>query len=121
VVAWGYRSGLGRTLVPRRYYEVADVRGLHPTVTELTLEPLEEPLSFAPGQLVFVGLDDPAAGRELHPFSITSAPGELRLRLVVKAAGDFTAGLDGVTPGSLCRPTGWGSCAPTMSGRDPVT
>lgn len=106
VVAWGYRSGLGRTLVPRRYYEVADVRGLHPTVTELTLEPLEEPLSFAPGQLVFVGLDDPAVGRELHPFSITSAPGERRLRLVVKAAGDFTAGLDGVTQGSLCRVEG---------------
>lgn len=106
LVSWGYRSGLGRTLVRRHYYQVAQVRPLHPTITELTLTPLEEPLDFAPGQLVFVGLDDDAVGRELHPFSITSAPGEQTLRLVIKAAGDFTTGLRGVTPTSMCRVEG---------------
>lgn len=103
VLAWGYRSGLGRTLVRRHFYEVADVRPLHPTVTELTLTPLEEPLAFAPGQLVFVGIDDDAVSRELHPFSITSAPSNPTLRLVIKAAGDFTTDLQAVTPGSTCR------------------
>lgn len=103
VVAWTYRSGLGRTLVRRHFYEVADVRRLHPSVTALTLKPLEDPLDFAPGQAVFVGLDDDAVSRELHPFSITSAPGEPTLRLAIKAAGDFTTGVPAVTPGSLCR------------------
>ncbi|HSK91709.1 MAG TPA: ferredoxin reductase family protein [Euzebyales bacterium] len=106
LVAWGYRSGLGRSLVRRHFYEVSRVRTLHPTITELTLTPLEEPLAFAPGQLVFVGLDDEAVTRELHPFSITSAPGERDLRLVIKAAGDFTSELHGVTPGSLCKVEG---------------
>lgn len=106
IVAWVYRSGLGRSLVPRRFYEVAAVRRLHPTIRELALRPLDDPIRFSPGQLVFVGLDDPAVGRELHPFSITSAPGDDELRLVVKAAGDFTTGLEDVTPGSLCRVEG---------------
>ena len=106
LAAWAYRSGLGRTLVPRAYYEVAGVRRLHPTVIELRLRPLDEPLAFAPGQLVFVGLDDPAVGRELHPFSITSAPGEDELRLVIRSAGDFTSVLDAVSPGSQCRVEG---------------
>lgn len=106
LAGWAYRSGLGRTLVPRAYFEVAGVRRLHPTVTELRLRPLDEPLTFAPGQLVFVGVDDPAVGRELHPFSITSAPGDDELRLVIRAAGDFTSHLDQVSAGSLCRVEG---------------
>ncbi|MBW3606732.1 MAG: ferric reductase-like transmembrane domain-containing protein [Actinobacteria bacterium] len=104
--AWLYRSGLGRTLVRRHWYEVARIRTLHPTITELTLEPLDEPLDFRPGQLVFVGVDDDAVGRELHPFSITSPPGERTLRLVMKAVGDFTGRVPGVTPGSVCKVEG---------------
>ena len=106
IVAWCYRSGLGRTLVPRRFYELATVRALHPTITELTLAPLDAPLEFAPGQLLFIGIDDPAVGRELHPFSIASAPGDRTLRLVIKAAGDFTGALRALTPGALCKVEG---------------
>ena len=103
IAAWLYRSGLGRTLVRRHYYRVADVRSVHPSVFELTLTPVEERLRFEPGQMVFVGLDDPAVGRELHPFSITSKVGEHELRLVIKAVGDFTANLGDVSPGSWAR------------------
>ena len=106
LTAWVYRSGLGRTLVRRYFYEVAQVRALHPQITEMTLAPLDRSLEFSPGQLVFIGLDDEAVTRELHPFSVTSAPSENELRLVVKAIGDFTGGLRGVTPGSLARVEG---------------
>jgi predicted ferric reductase len=106
VTAWLYRSGLGRTFVHRWFYELRDVRSVHPQVVELTLEPLEEPLAFTPGQLVFVGLDDDAVGRELHPFSITSAPDEATLRLVVKAVGDFTTQIRDATPGSMVKVEG---------------
>jgi predicted ferric reductase len=104
--AWFYRSGLGRTLVRRHFYEVAAIRPMRADVTEVTLVPLERPLEFAPGQLAFIGVDDDAVGRELHPFSITSAPGEHELRMVVKAIGDFTTGLRDVVPGSMVRVEG---------------
>jgi predicted ferric reductase len=104
--AWFYRSGLGRTLVRRYFYEVSDIRLVRPDVTEVTLVPLEDPLQFTPGQLVFIGVDDDAVTREQHPFSITSAPSERELRLVVKAIGDFTTGLRSVVPGSMVRVEG---------------
>lgn len=103
LAAWLYRSGLGRTLVRRHYYRVVHVRPVHPSIVELTLTPVEDRLQFEPGQLVFVGLDDPAVGRELHPFSITSAVGEQELRLVIKAVGDFTTDLRNVYQGSWAR------------------
>jgi predicted ferric reductase len=103
LAAWLYRSGLGRTLVRRHYYRVARVRPVHPSVVELSLAPVEDRLRFEPGQMAFVGLDDPAVGRELHPFSITSAVDEHELRLVVKAVGDFTNNLRDVYPGSWAR------------------
>ena len=106
VGAWFYRSGLGRTLVRRHFYEVAAIRSVRPDVTEVTLVPLEQPLMFAPGQLVFIGVDDDAVTREQHPFSITSAPGDHELRMVVKAVGDFTGRLPGVRPGSMVRVEG---------------
>jgi predicted ferric reductase len=105
-VAWVYRSGLGRTLVRRHFYEVAAIRRVRPDVTEVTLVPLEQPLLFEPGQLVFIGVDDDAVTREQHPFSITSAPGDRELRMVVKAVGDFTGGLPDVRPGSMVRVEG---------------
>ncbi|MBA2575693.1 MAG: ferredoxin reductase family protein [Euzebyaceae bacterium] len=98
--AWVYRSVFGRTLVRRHYYTVTAVRPVHPTVAEVVLTPIGERLDFSPGQLVFIGLDDDAVTRELHPFSITSAPGEEDLRLAVKAVGDFTIGLREVRPGA---------------------
>lgn len=106
IAAWLYRSGLGRTLVRRHYYRVAHVRPVHPSIVELTLTPVEEQVRFEPGQMVFVGLDDPAVGRELHPFSITSKVGEHELRLVVKAVGDFTANLRDVYQDSWARVEG---------------
>ncbi|MGI8576126.1 MAG: ferredoxin reductase family protein [Egibacteraceae bacterium] len=106
VTGWLYRSGLGRTLVKRHFYRVLTVRPLHPSVVEVALTPVEEPLRFTPGQLVFVGIDDDAVTRELHPFSITSAAGERELRLVVKAVGDFTTSLPGVAAGAWARVEG---------------
>lgn len=97
VAAWLYRSGHGRTLVRRHYYRVADITPMHPTITQVTLAPVEEPLAFEPGQLVFIGIDDDAVTRELHPFSITSAVGDTDLRLVIRALGDYTRGLRDVT------------------------
>ncbi len=97
LAGWLYRSGHGRTLVRRHHYRVARINPLKADITEVTLSPVSEPLEFEPGQLVFIGIDDDAVGKELHPFSITSAVGDPDLRLAVKALGDYTTGLRDVS------------------------
>ncbi|MGH3102681.1 MAG: ferredoxin reductase family protein [Gaiellaceae bacterium] len=116
VAAFVYRSLLGNLLVRRRRYRVAAVNRLDGLVTEIVMEPLGRPLSYAAGQFVFVNFRSLALGRQLHPFelsverqvfsiragdvrnqfhpfSITSAPGEPELRVTVKAVGDYTRAL----------------------------
>ncbi len=106
IAGWVYRSGLGRTLVRRDFYRVATLRPRGASIAELELEPADAPLDFEAGQHVFIGINHPAVGRELHPFSITSAPGEPMLRLAVKAVGDYTSALPGVEPGAWVRVEG---------------
>ncbi|CAN5598626.1 MAG: ferric reductase-like transmembrane domain-containing protein [Actinomycetota bacterium] len=106
IAGWIYRSGLGRTLVRRNFYQVASLRPRGASIAEVALEPADAPLDFEPGQHVFIGINHPAVGRELHPFSITSAPGEPTLRLAVKAVGDYTSALPGVEPGAWVRVEG---------------
>lgn len=70
-------------------YRVADARRLNGTVIEASLLPVGKKLSHRAGQFLFVrfaqrGLNEP------HPFTISSAPAEDRLRLTVRASGDFT-------------------------------
>lgn len=106
VLAFAYRSLASDLVVPRRDYEVADVRRLDANVTEIVLRPRGAPLRFRPGQFVFVSFGDARLRREFHPFSITSAPGERDLRLVVKALGDYTAALGDLLPGTVARVEG---------------
>jgi predicted ferric reductase len=123
IAAFGYRSLFGNVLVRRRKYRVVAVNRLDEFVTEIVMEPLERPLAFVPGQFVFVNFRSLALRRELHPFdisvrrrvfsvhaggirnqfhpfSITSAPGEPRLRITVKAVGDYTRALRSLEAGA---------------------
>lgn len=69
-------------------------------IRELALEPATgRSISFQPGQFARLNL------RRLplfdHPFSICSAPVELpRVRLLIKARGDFTGSLERIVPGT---------------------
>lgn len=57
--------------------------------TEIVLEPKGEMLSFRPGQFAFVEIQG-KDWSEPHPFTISSAPGEGRLRFTIKVLGDWT-------------------------------
>lgn len=57
--------------------------------TEIVLKPVREMLSFKPGQFAFVEIQG-TEWSEPHPFTISSAPGEDRLRFTVKVLGDWT-------------------------------
>lgn len=84
------------------HYRVVDVRHRAPNVVDITLEPLSKPVHFAAGQFVYMALRDaPAycACGELHPYTMTNAPGGARLQLSIKALGDCTRHIQQVTPG----------------------
>jgi predicted ferric reductase len=105
VAAFVYRSVLGSLLVRRRRYQVAAVNRLDEFVTEVVMEPRERPLTYEPGQFVFVNFREPFSEQfppflrnQFHPFSITSAPNEPRLRITVKAVGDYTRALRALEP-----------------------
>jgi predicted ferric reductase len=106
IAAWVYRSLLGNLLVRRRKYRVAAVNQLDDFVTEIEMEPRDKPLAHSAGQFLFVNFREPFSAQfppflrnQFHPFSITSAPGEPRLRITVKAVGDYTRALRALAPG----------------------
>lgn len=99
ITAYLYRTVFAR-VVPKHSYTIIAVKKLHSTLTEVTLRPTEKPLTFKPGQFVFVSFADPALSKEVHPFSISSAPHEQDLRLTIKALGDWTAAVCDLGVGS---------------------
>jgi predicted ferric reductase len=107
IAAFLYRSVLGNLLVRRRKYRVAAVNRLDGFVTEVVMEPRDRPLSFTPGQFLFVNFREPFSERfppflrnQFHPFSITSTPAERTLRITVKAVGDYTRALRALEHGT---------------------
>lgn len=57
--------------------------------TEVVLKPVGDMLNFKPGQFAFVEIQG-KDWSEPHPFTISSAPGENRLRFTIKVLGDWT-------------------------------
>lgn len=57
--------------------------------TEVVLKPVGDMLTFKPGQFAFVEIQG-KGWSEPHPFTISSAPGEDRLRFTMKVLGDWT-------------------------------
>jgi predicted ferric reductase/mono/diheme cytochrome c family protein len=123
VAAFAYRSVLGSLLVRRHAYRVKEVNRLDEFVTEIVMDPLEKPLRFTPGQVVYVNFRSLAlseqfhpfeasvrdevfsirageTSNQFHPFSITAAPGDPMLRITVKAVGDYTRALRMLEPGA---------------------
>ena len=97
LAAFARRSLFGRLLIRRRRYRIARVNRLADDAVEIVLTWEGDNLRFQPGQFVFVRFSQ--FGREAHPFSITSAPDETTLRLLVKALGDHTGALMDLPPG----------------------
>lgn len=57
--------------------------------SEVVLKPVHAMLDFKPGQFAFVEVQG-KGWNEPHPFTISSAPGEDRLRFTMKVLGDWT-------------------------------
>jgi len=86
-----YRTVLGFFLVPRREFLVEEVRQVNSSIIEITMTPKEgKCINYIPGQFVFVSFPDSEGLEEVHPFSLSSAPGTNKICVGVKALGDYT-------------------------------
>jgi predicted ferric reductase len=106
VAAYIYRELFARYFIPAHDYTVSEVRWPNETTTDVSLEPVHEPLDFVPGQFVVLSFGG-VAGWQRHPFSVTSAPAERRLGVSIKAVGDYTRDLhDALRPGTPAKVVG---------------
>jgi len=90
VMIYLYKLLLDRFVRPSLPYVVSAVRRLNAHTAEVTLKPQGRKLQHRAGQFLFVGFPNEAGLKEMHPFTISSAPHEPDLRLTIKASGDFT-------------------------------
>lgn len=83
-------------------YRLSKVTATDDTV-EINLQPQGKKLEFTPGQFVFLSVKDKTIGKEEHPFSISSAPGDTELRLSIRKLGDYTGKLSLAKAGTLAK------------------
>lgn len=94
----GYWAILYRTVFPRFFvkkynYVVDSIKQYSDSIIEISMALRGNKMEFKPGQFIFISFEDEAIGKEIHPFSLTSAPAEEKLRITAKESGDFTARL----------------------------
>lgn len=104
LLAFLYKTIFFDWLVHKTTFRVDNVNRLSSQVMEISLLPDSTPLEFIPGQFCFFSFMDARLGREAHPYTICSSPGEERITIMVKALGDYTQRLyDSLQPGvSAC-------------------
>lgn len=100
LLAFTYKTVLGRFLVKRYNYVITEVVSLSRVVEKITLEPVKEQMKFNAGQFVFISFLDNNISSEAHPFSIASNPEEKNLTIIAKSLGDYTKNLANLTVGS---------------------
>lgn len=92
--------GLIRRTLP---YQVSEVRHLSPEAVEISLRDLGPKLNYRAGQFIYLSIQcgkNCGVSRELHPFTLSSAPHEDGLRVAVRALGDDTSCLMRLKPGN---------------------
>ncbi|MBP9817238.1 ferric reductase-like transmembrane domain-containing protein [Candidatus Shapirobacteria bacterium] len=103
---WVYRSVLGFLLVRKYGYVITKVEALNETVTAITMTATGKKMPYNPGQFIFVSFDNRETGREYHPFSLSSAPQEETIQILIKSLGDFTRKVAGLPIGTKVKVEG---------------
>lgn len=95
IASYIYIRFLYRFFGPRFSYVVADIKQIRKKTWNVYLNPThDERLTYQPGQFVYISFNNEKLGKEVHPFSLSSFPGQPFLRISVKNLGDYTARLD---------------------------
>lgn len=104
IAAFIYKTIMGRILIRKYKYKIIDVDSEVGGIVHFTMEPIDLPMMYKPGQFVFMRmLDSGVTGinKEWHPFSISSSPKDSKLRISIKALGDYTNQLSKIHPGTI--------------------
>ncbi len=105
LVAFVYRTLLGNIFIRHYDYAVDDVKVVAGNVTQLTMSPVGDRLSYKPGQFIFIRFTHSGTklSKEWHPFSISSGDKDGRLQVSVKGLGDYTNSLVKIQPGAVAK------------------
>jgi predicted ferric reductase len=96
-----WRAFLSRFINKNYSYRVKSVKRVGEQVLAIDMVPLKESIKFNPGQFIFLSFKSKKISPEVHPFSISSAPGSDGIQVSVKSLGDYTADLKNIAPGDL--------------------
>lgn len=121
-----YRVVLRKYLVKTYSYQVKAINEFGPNSREVVLTSIGEPMLYKPGQFAFFGFNSTTLSREVHPFSISSAPALVNkndfvsvnnsigssdmtsheISFVAKALGDYTNRLGELKVGDIANVEG---------------
>jgi len=99
-VLYVYRSILHKPLTKRLSYTVESVTASE-NITRIWMRPSGKALAFYAGQFGFFRFHSAAVSDESHPFSISSGSDDPRLRVSIKAIGDYTTAIQHVAVGDM--------------------
>lgn len=77
--------------LPRTNYKIVATKKLNDNLLEITFEPLDNTITFIPGQYAFFSFQGEFLSKESHPFTLCGDPNGKHLSILVKSRGDFTA------------------------------
>jgi predicted ferric reductase len=100
LLTYVYYTLLGRFLIKEYVYGVKRVNVPATGMVEVVMEPKGKRFEYFPGQFIFVSFGTKELRGEKHPFTISSAPHESDLRITVKALGDYTQKMQGLSVGT---------------------
>lgn len=107
----GFWAILYRTIFPgffvKRYdYIIDEVRPVTANSFEIVMSAIGEKMSYQPGQFLFLNFRSKKIEKEIHPFSMSSAPSDDKLRIAVKELGDFSSHVKSLKAGDTARVEG---------------
>lgn len=99
-IAFVYRTLLGKFFVHTIRYTVTEIAVVGNKVLKISMTPDGKPMTFNPGQFLFIRFLHGGVKGEVHPFSISSLPTDDTLAITIKAEGDYTTSLSSLQPGA---------------------
>ena len=100
ILAFSYRTLFGNIFIYKFNYIVSVVHRLNEEVVEIVMSAKNEKLKFSAGQFIFISFRRGGVGREIHPFSISSAERDTKLAIIVKSLGTYTKKLQNLKVGA---------------------
>ncbi len=107
LVAYFYRTILGYWLIKKYEYQLVEKKVHSENVTTLVLEATGEVMKYVAGQFIFIRFNRFSLFNEIHPFSISSAPGQEKcFQITVKNLGDYTSNINEIEIGTVAQAEG---------------